>query len=77
MNEFQLTPEQQKMVEDSFRRFDEAENGPPMPENLVRKMQEQAETNAALQGTEGAEIMADPPDDFFDEFLAEDEEEEE
>ena len=43
-----LTPKERKMVEEARRIFRESESGPPIPENLRKKMQDQALTNAAL-----------------------------
>ena len=51
--------------------FRQSENGPPMPESLQKKMDDQALTNAALRDKNSKaskvhqEIMSMPEDEFY------------
>ena len=71
MAEYELTPEDIAFNEEAEKVFRQSENGPPMPESLQRKMDDQVLTNAALRDKNSKaskvhqEIMSMPEDEFY------------
>ena len=71
MAEYELTPEDIAFNEEAEKVFRQSENGPPMPESLQRKMDDQALTNAALRDKNSKarkaydKVMSIPYDEFY------------